>query len=437
MAKRFFQSGRAQAVFAVALAALAVAAPSPSFAKKKQPPPSKPTLRATLQPTLTVPAEPLGFAAPGEFYLGAREAMVSLNFLDEDRLLFTFHVPGLIRRDPKNAAVETERHIRAVVLHLPDGAIQAETLWTVHDHDRYLFPLADGKFLLRDGDTLSVGDASLQLKPFLRFPGPVLGLETDPGRQFLVTTSVEKPDQPAQTGQVGSPETARASVTDDGPPGAKQSNLVLRIIRRDSGQVMLVSHIRDAIHLPINDNGYVDAERGQGMAWQLNMNPFTGGHHPIGKVDSVCSPLLSFISDREFLAITCGPEGSPRLVALSVNGRHLWASPPNIPVVWPLLVSSANGLRIAWESLLADHAINAASPLGSDDIKGQDVQIMDAANGKVVLRAAASPIFDDGGNVAISPSGSRVAIIMDGNIQVFALPAPLPLPDSALHDSSR
>lgn len=434
MAKPFFQSGRAQAIFAITLASSVVGAPSFAFAKKKQPPPSKPPLRATVQPSFTVPAEPLGFAAPGEFYLGAREAMVSLNFIGEDRLLFTFHVPGLIRRDPKNAALENERHIRAVVLHLPDGVIQAETLWTVHDHDRYLFPLADGKFLFRDGDTLSLGDASLQLKPFLRFPGPVLGLEMDPAGQYLVTTSEEKPDQPAQTGQVSSPDTARASVTSDGPPAARQSDLVLRILRRDSGQVLLVSHIRDPIHLPINDEGYVDAERGQGMAWQINMNPFTGGHRAIANVDSVCSPVLSFVSDREFLAITCGSQGEPRLVALSVNGRHLWATPPNIPVVWPLLVNSANGLRIAWESLLADHAVNAAAPLGSDDIKGQDVQIMDAANGKVVLRAAASPIFDDGGNVAISPSGRRVAILMEGNIQVFDLSAPPPLPEAALHN---
>ncbi len=36
----------------------------------------------------------------------------------------------------------------------------------------------------------------------------------------------------------------------------------------------------------------------------------------------------------------------------------------------------------------------------------------------------ASPILDGGGNVAISPSGKRVAVLNAGAIQVFELPAP-------------
>jgi hypothetical protein len=57
------------------------------------------------------------------------------------------------------------------------------------------------------------------------------------------------------------------------------------------------------------------------------------------------------------------------------------------------------------------------------------VQIMDAATGKVVLRAAATPVFDIGGNVAISPSGRRVAIMIGGDLQIFQLPDPPPVPD--------
>ncbi len=49
-------------------------------------------------PAFTIPVEPLGFAPPAVFYLGLGESFVSLDFLDESRLLFTFRVPGLIRR---------------------------------------------------------------------------------------------------------------------------------------------------------------------------------------------------------------------------------------------------------------------------------------------------------------------------------------------------
>jgi hypothetical protein len=94
-----------------------------------------------------------------------------------------------------------------------------------------------------------------------------------------------------------------------------------------------------------------------------------------------------------------------------------------------VLVTNATGTRIGRESLMTGREMSTLAPLEPEDIKGQDVQIMDAATGKLVLRAAATPMFDVGGNVAISPSGRRVAIMMGRNLQIFELPDPPPLPD--------
>jgi len=56
------------------------------------------------------------------------------------------------------------------------------------------------------------------------------------------------------------------------------------------------------------------------------------------------------------------------------------------------------------------------------------LKIYDAADGKVALEAPVSPTFDAGGNVAISPSGRRVALLNGTAIQVFELAAPASLP---------
>ncbi len=401
-------------------------------AKKKDPPPEAPHVRATVRPSFSIPAEPLGFAAPGEFYLGMRNSLVTLDFLDEDHLLFTFRVPALIHRDGSKSDSHDERQIRAVVLRLPTGAVEAETIWTVHDHAHYLYMLDHGQFLVRDRNSLLLGDPSLQLKPFLRFPGNVLWVELDPTRQYLVTGSTEPRAHKSVEGEVPSPATAAADVGTDQKLDGDDSEMVLRILRRSDGKVMLVSHIRSAVHLPINDEGYLETLRGRGSAWDLNFNHFTGGSTILGKVDSVCSPLLDFISPTEFLATTCGQSGEPRLVAMSTSGHRLWEDPSLGPSVWPLLIAGPDGSRIARETLMANHSVNASAPLGTEDIKGQDVQILDAASGKVVLRAAASPILDGGGNVAISPSARRVAVLMEGGIQVFDLPAPPAVPDSTI-----
>ncbi len=283
-------------------------------------------------PAFKIPVTPLGFSAPSEFYLGQHTSMVSLDFLDENRLLFTFHVPGLIRRD---ASDNEERQIRAVLLKLPSGAVQAEALWTVHDRTRYLWMLNDGHFLLRDGRDLKVGDATLDLKPYLRFPGALLRLETDPTQKFLVTNSLEPatpspatrqpsgqslPLQPSgeptasggsQSLGLGTPGTTEPAPTEEQQPPA-QPDLAVRILRRDSGEVILVSRTRTLVHLPVNGDGYLESLRGKGNAWLLNLNYFSGGSTILGQVDSACPPLFDFISQREILMTGCTEPGEWR-----------------------------------------------------------------------------------------------------------------------------
>jgi hypothetical protein len=194
---------------------------------------------------------------------------------------------------------------------------------------------------------------------------------------------------------------------------------------------MLVSHVQSAVHLAINGDGYLETLRGNGKQWLVNLAHFDGGSTVVGNVDSFCSPMLDFVSSREFLATTCESDGDPRVIAMTTGGKRLWENSGSGSMVWPVLATAADGARIARETLMVSHGVNAFAPLGTDDIKGQDVQVFDAATGKVALRAQASPVFDVGGNVALSPSGRRVAIIMSEGLQIFDLPAAPPLPTDA------
>ncbi|MFZ0742995.1 MAG: hypothetical protein WAM85_01240, partial [Terracidiphilus sp.] len=379
-------------------------------------------------PAFAIPVEPLGFYAPGAYYEGQREALVSLDFIDENRLLFTFRTPGLIRRS--HPGDDEEREIRAVVLKLPQGTVEAEALWTLHDHARYVWMLDDGHFLLRDRDNLEEGDATLELKPLLHFPGPLLWLEMDPRQQFLVTDSHEP--QPASSHPAPSSGPASgsndSSVEDQDPAG--QPDIIVRILHRTSGQVILVSHVRTTVHLPINSDGYLEALRSNGREWVLDLNYFTGGSRILGRMESACTPAMEFISQDEVLATACGSGGGRWLVAMSTDGRRLWAAPSPPTQVWPLLITALNGSRLARETLTVSHPVDAFSPLSFDDVKGQLVEVYDAADAKLVLKASASPVLDGGGNVAISPSGKRVAVLDAGGIQIYELPPAPALPQS-------
>jgi hypothetical protein len=361
--------------------------------------------------------------------------VASLDFIGENRLLFTFRVPGLIRREFKNDGESEhgdERRIKAVVIALPTGAVEAEGLWTVHDHAHYLWMLKDGHYFFRDQRSLFEGNARLELKPLLQFPGSLLKLEVDPSEQFLVTNSMEPAATPAKPGTVGSPSTAAATVTTDDQGGASQTDnaqedYVVRILRRDSGKVMLVSRTRAIVHLPINSEGYIENLRGKADEWVLNLNFFTGGSHLLGSVNSSCVPDNEFISPKLIAVTGCDSSGASKLLAVTTDGKILWDDLNPATAIWPLLIHSPDGLRVAQETLAVTHAVGTYAPLSSDDIKGQVVRVLDGATGNVAFESPVSPVLDAGGNVAISPSGRRVAVINAGGIRIFDLPAPPPL----------
>lgn len=372
--------------------------------------------RPTLAPSWSIPAAPLGFAAPGPVYLGMRYAMASLDFLGEDHLLFTFHVPGLLVR---NSSGENQHPIRAVVLSVSTGAVLAETNWTVHDRWRYVWPIDDEHFLLRNNDTVYEGNSALDLRPLLKFPGPLLSIGLSPGLKYMTANSIEPAGTTAGAHPPDNVGSAEAS--------AQPPDTVFRILLRATGKVLLVTRVRTPLNLPIGSEGYLSVLPGQDDDWMVVRNDFSGATQVLGTVKSDCQPALAFISEDEALATRCTESGDA-LTALTTAGTALWTDFDSGNTAWPLLVASRNGLRLARESLYVARPVSALAPIDSDDVKGQWVRVLDAATGALAFESPATPVFDAGGNVAISPSGRRVAVLNAGAIQIFELPVPPPLP---------
>lgn len=438
----FANAARAQEGLVSPLAPAPIAAWAIASKEKEHPPPEKDPGK----PSVSIPVNPLGFAPPATFYLGERVAQASLDFLDEDTILFTFRVPGLIRREavPRGEASQGQRHIRAVTLDLSTGKVMAESLWVLHDYSRYLWVLKDGTFLLRDKNMLQVGNPALHLEPFMRFPGNVLAIEFDPKQQWLVADTAEPPAvDPASDSRHNAPGNSliasnsptatigisRDQDSDSDPPHAAPQNLV-RVLSMDTHKVMLYSRVRAAVHLPVDGEGYYDALRGDGTHWMINYEYFQGQSKPVGWVDSTCNPSLDVISTGMVLASACTNGGARHLTVLSRDQEkdhgRVWDQFTSATRVWPVMRMSSNNKRLAREALEVSHPIGAFSPLDGEDIRGQIVQVYDLATGRVALTVPASPVLDGGGNFALSPSGNRVAVLHGGSILVFDLP---PAPD--------
>jgi hypothetical protein len=392
----------------------------------------------SLPPAFTIPVGPLGFSSPGVFYLLRRRSLVSLDFLDENHLLFTFQTAGLMGRDAANEEGAKERKIRAVVLSLPDGNVEGEAEWLVPDQSRYLWMLKNGNFLLHDTDGLEQGDRSLKTTPFLNLPGRLLFLQMDPTEQVMVTNSLEPGTAPPQSAGVTSPvrNLPDIDIPDNQPLPEAQGTLVVRTIQRASGQTIQTARVpfnNQTADWPITSSGYVDSfKSSKGMEWLLNLDSFAGGRKPVGSVDSICPPLLAYASETELMANTCVPNGGGKLVALSATGNQLWQAITGTNNMWPLLVAAPDGSRVARETLLLKRRSKRYKRLlTASDLQGQMARVYDAATGKVQLEAPLSPLLDAGGNLAFSPSGRRIAILNARTIQVFELPAATPFANPA------
>ncbi len=354
MAKRLFaagwglRAGLGLAAVGAALCAVATVqgqipdAPCQRSSPQERALPDRLADKPSQPPAFKIPVAPLGFSGPGAIYLGQRNSVVSLDFLDENRLLFTFRVPGLVHRD---AGEGEERQIRAVVLKLPAGTVEAEALWTVHDRQRYLWALSGGP--LSAARPQQSGDGRRHAGAEALFALSGTAAVAGDGPHATVSG-----DQLARAG--GGQKFRRGSrpATQNGygqkPDG--ESDLEVRILRRDSGQVMLVSRARSTVHLPINSDGYLESLRAMGNEWLLNLKYFSGGSTIVGQVESSCPPLFDFLSQREVLATTCTPQGAGKLVAMTTEGRRLWDAETSDTTMWPLVVRSPDGLRLAREA---------------------------------------------------------------------------------------
>jgi len=384
---------------------------------------------ASLEPAFSIPVSPMGFSIPGTSYLLRQQQLVSLDFIDEKRLLFSFHVASGLQERSADEDQEREQRIHATVVDIASGKAGPEAEWNIADRRRYLWMLNNGHFLVRTADGLNEGDAELKIKEYLRWPGRLMWIEMDPEQQYIVANSVEAGSEESTTSTASVAPVEKP--VKNGKQAEAKSVLTIRTVRRETGEVVLTTKApwtSQTSDWPMNSQGYVERlHEKKGMHWRLNVVPYGGNKGwALGEADSTCPPQYSFVTDTVLLISRCDPQEGWRLKASKTVGlATLWETTIGSNTMWPLVVTARNGLRVARETLvLKRSAEKYTDGVRIDDVQGQMVRVFDAETGKVVMEATVAPIYDGGGNVAISPSGRRVAILKGNAIQVYELPAP-------------
>lgn len=374
---------------------------------------------ATLAPTARIAVAPLGYAAPSSAYLSYRMALTSLDFIDNDHLLFTFHRNGLMQRMPDDPADDEDQVIRAEVLEIATGKLLRQTEWRMHDRQRYLWALRDGKFLVRERNTLFFTDSNLELRPYLTFDTAIQAVEVSPARK-LIMLEMEKRD-----------DTAAGA---DGPPsledgGAQRRHTEIVLLHPGERQVLATGQIRNPVVFPLLEDGFLDVvEDKQPNEWLVEKKPAQPSdkmpEQNVGFVKSACTPEMVPVSESVALIEGCPPNGAGgnAVTAMSLAGSVLWQGLWQSKYVWGTFDVAENGSRFAYGSLEMNRPIGVMDSFGEADVVSQPVGVFDTETGKLLLVRNATPILSGGRNFALSEDGRRFAILRAGAIEVYDLP---------------
>lgn len=375
--------------------------------KKPAPPPAP-----DLKPALSIDVDPLGFKPPGAFYLTYRLSSTALAFFDDDHLLFTFRVGGLMKRVPGDPAGDEDQQIRALVLDLGTGKVTQQADWRMHDRSQYLWPFRDGQFLVRERDSLFTTDTTLHLEPFMTFRTGIRALQVSPDHKLM---SVE-------TTNASKPETAESKML-GGPP---VSAMVFQLGEKDP---VLQTDAKVVTLLPLTGDGLLDLLEGRTQGWWVMRDvPFHGDPRVVAEVKSSCQPSARPLSANVVLMVGCsGDVDGRQVIAVSTTGDgELWRDRWQNRFVWGWFESAENGSRFVYESVQVNRPMSNFDMLYPEDIQGQMAGVYDTESGKLVLVRDATPVLTAGQNVALSPDGKRFAILRNGTIEIYDLPPVTP-----------
>ncbi len=377
-------------------------------------------------PASRIMVEPLGFVPPAAFFTPYRIPSTTLDFLDDTHLLFTFHVAKLMRREKDEPPEDQDQLIRAVVLSVPTGKIESEGTWRMHDRDRYLWMLRDGHFLMRQRNTLYIGDKSLVMTTWLHPEGKLATVQLSPDASTLVA---EFAKEKKLYDEDGNRVDAGPTLGDDAPRFPEHpSEYSMIVVDTHEHSAKRVGTLRHPVVLPMVEGGYLGVEQGSGKEWQVSINSFGGEHRIVTKVVSPCQPTVEPVSQHAFLVRSCLPFSSDRLVdAFDIKGNKLWEQIWQSRFAWGNFSYSLSENRFAYSSIEVNHSLAPLDPIDQASILGQPVGVFDVQTGKPEVVLDASPILTAGNNFALSPDGETFAVLRAGAIEVYSLGAKAPV----------
>lgn len=369
--------------------------------------------------------KPFGFRRISDRILQSERSVLSVDFAGPDRLLISFASRDLIRRDPEATEEDRDRQVEVVLLEISSGKAIARSRWRLHDDQQYLWPLGDGRFLVRERSRLRMFDARLAGDQAL-VSHPVF--EAGNGR-VLAGISV------TADGSMVEVQTQRGKLIGDdldleGDPDKSRSNgfdIRFYRVRPDANALELRAHAQteQAFRAPFSYDGFLGAQQEDPTHFGFDLHMFVGGAtKELAGVETSCVPDASFLSASQFIISGCrGGEARTMTGVLDTSGHVLWLGPEEVSP-WTNLYSAPAAGRFAIRKTASNTV--ASSPLVPDGIvrpTAQRVTVRRIANGDELMQVSGIPVVRASQNFALSHDGLKLAVWEGDAVAIYQLPS--------------
>jgi hypothetical protein len=372
--------------------------------------------------------------------------MLTVNYVDNRHLLFTFGVHRLMERIANDPPEDEDRMVEAVLVELPTGRVLARTDWRLHDTGQYLWGLGHGRFLLRTHDTLMTfapmanlaSGQPFQQRAFLTTDRRIGVVLLSPESDLMIVESAERtPPLPAArpplfgpspkpapepVGRPGDPAPVALSFYRLATPGAGDE------VQATLAGVAHATHFGDVAAISGGHISVVDEGRQQ---WAFDFRPYNGSAKELAPFASTCDPTPRFVSSSEFVAFGCHGGNTPMVLGgFNMRGEEMWEQNLFGDYVGTSMAFAPASGRFALGRVLGEASAVDLAIVPAEAYTGQNVVVYQAESGKQLLHVDCSPIARAGQNFALSPDGMSLAVIRDGAIAIYDLP-PLSKKDQA------
>jgi len=373
------------------------------------------------EPLARIPLAPLGFQSLTPESLLDGGSMLTVNFVDHDHLLITFAVHRLMKREPDQRPDDEDRTIAAELVDLPTGRLLAQTDWRLHDHGQYLWPLGNGRFLLRVRDRLSVvaplasATDAFRQTPLITSSRRIIAVQVSADADLLTVES---------TRHVGPGVANDVTLVDPTLPDPSQSESApvqidfFRLSSTGTAAVALratpaaVIRARVALSLPMTTVGLLNLNNDGRNHWGFNFNEYTGKVVPLAGFDTTCFPRANFVDHAEFVAFGCrGGTDRQLLAGFNLKGDLMWQQNFSETILAPAFAFAPTAGRFALARVLTTGAVDEDAPLSPIMVSAQEVRVFQSYNGRQLLKVNASPVQRSGGNFALSDDGLQLAVL--------------------------